>query len=172
MKITPLDIDQQEFSTVFRGFDAGEVRSFLNQVSRQLEELVRDNKRTEEQIRRQEKQLEEFRAYDSQLREALASAGRMTEEIRESATKEAELITAQAEIDAQKIIADARNELARVSEESRALKLQKTRLVSEIKTIVESHRRLLDAQEELDRQATNQRKSSGSRRGQQVGAGR
>ena len=41
MKITPLDIDQQEFSTVFRGFDAGEVRSFLNQVSRQLEELVR-----------------------------------------------------------------------------------------------------------------------------------
>ena len=51
MKITPLDIDQQEFSTVFRT-DQGEVRA-SNQVSRQLEELVRDLKR-HEQLRRQE----------------------------------------------------------------------------------------------------------------------
>ena len=75
----------------------------------------------------------------------------MTEEIRENANKEAELITAQAVIDGEKIVADARTELARVSEESRSLKLQKTRLLSEIKTVVESHRRLLEAQEELDR---------------------
>jgi cell division initiation protein len=158
MKITPLDIDQQEFSKGLRGYDPGEVRGFLNQVSRQLEEVVRENQRGEEQLRRQQKQLEEFRAHDGQLREALASAGRMTEEIRENATKEAELITAQAVIDGEKIVAAARTELARVSEESRSLKLQKTRLLSEIKTVVESHRRLLEAQEELDRQVTGQRK--------------
>ena len=172
MKITPLDIDQQEFSTVFRGFDQGEVRAFLNQVSRQLEELVRDLKRHEEQLRRQEKQIEEFRSYDNQLRSALTSAGRMTEEIKENATKEAELITAQADIDAKKIIADARNDLARVSEETRALKLQKTRFLSEIKTIVESHRRLLEAQEELDRQAATQRKVGQTRHGNKVTAAR
>ena len=171
MKITPLDIDQQEFPTVFRGSDPGEVRNFLNQVSRQLEEVIRENKRLEEQLRRQEKQLDDFRAHDGQLREALSSAGRMTEEIRENATKEAELITAQAEIDAEKIVADSRSELARVSEEARGLKLQKTRLLSEIKTVVESHRRLLEAQEELDRQMTAQRKAP-SRRNSQAGVSR
>ena len=71
------------------------------------------------------KQIEEFRSYDNQLRSALTSAGRMTEEIKENATKEAELITAQADIDAKKIMVDACNELARVSEDAR-LKLQKT----------------------------------------------
>ena len=171
MKITPLDIDQQEFAKVFRGCDPAEVRAFLNQVSRQLEEIVRENRRLEDQLRRQEKQLEEFRAYDNQLREALSSAGRMTEEIRENASKEAELIKAQAEVDAEKIVSNSRIELARISEESRSLKLQKTRLLSEIKTVVESHRRLLEAQEELDRQVTAQR-SGPARRGGQLSMNR
>mgnify|MGYP001439911382 CR=1 FL=1 len=159
MKITPLDIDQQQFQRVFRGVDHDEVRSFLNQVSRQLEDVVRDNQRLDEQVRRQEKQLEEFRSHDSQLREALASAGRMTEDIRENAQKEAELIRAEASVEAEKIVADSRAELARLSEETRSLKLQKTRLISELKTVIESHRRLLEAQEELDRQAVSQRKN-------------
>jgi cell division initiation protein len=159
MKITPLDIDQQQFQRVFRGVDQDEVRSFLSQVSRQLEDVVRDNQRLDEQVRRQEKQLEEFRSHDGQLREALASAGRMTEDIRESAKKEAELIRAEASVEAEKVVADARAELARLSEETRSLKLQKTRLISELKTVIESHRRLLEAQEELDRQAISQRKN-------------
>ena len=104
MKITPLDIDQQEFPKVLRGVDPGEVRNFLNQVSRQLEDVVRENQRLEEQLRRQEKQLDEFRAHDGQLREALSSAGRMTEEIRDNAIREADLIKAQAEVDAEKVL--------------------------------------------------------------------
>ena len=164
MKITPLDIDQQEFQKVFRGCDPEEVRDFLNQVSRQLEDVVKENQRLQEQIRRQERQLDEFRAHETQLREALSSAGRMTDDIRSSAEKEAELIKAQAEVKAEQIVVDARNELARLSGESRSLRLQKTRLLSELKTVVESHRRLLEAQEELDRQAVSQRKAPSQRR--------
>ena len=125
MKITPLDIDQQEFQKVFRGCDPEEVRDFLNQVSRQLEDVVKENQRLQEQIRRQERQLDEFRAHETQLREALSSAGRMTDDIRASAEKEAELLKAQAEVKAEQIVVDARNELARLSGESRSLRLQK-----------------------------------------------
>ena len=147
-----------------RGSDPEEVRNFLNQVSRQLEEVVKENQRLQEQLRRQEQQLDEFRAHEAQLREALSSAGRMTDDIRASAEKEAELLKAQAAVQAENIVADARNELARISEESRSLRLQKTRFLSELKTVVESHRRLLEAQEELDRQAVNQRKGTAQRR--------
>ena len=164
MKITPLDIDQHQFQKVFRGCDPEEVRSFLSQVSRQLEDVVKENQRLQETIRQQERQLEDFRAHETQLREALSSAGRMTDDIRASAEKEAELVRAQAQVQAEQIVLDARNELARVSDESRALRLQKTRLLSEVKTVVESHRRLLEAQEELDRQAVSQRKPSQVRR--------
>ncbi len=163
MRITPLDIDQQQFQKVFRGIDPEEVRAFLSQVSRQLEDVVRDNQRLDEQVRRQEKQLLEFREHDNQVREALASAGRMTEDIRDSAQREADLIKAEAEVEGEKIVADARAELARVSEEIRSLKLQKTRLISELKTVIESHRRLIEAQEELDRQSVAQRRNGQSR---------
>ncbi len=164
MKITPLDIDQQQFSVVFRGSDPDEVRAFLNQVSRQLEELNRDNMRLKEEMRRLEQQVEGFREHETQLREALASAGRMTDEIKESAKKEATLIKAEAEVEAEKIVSEARNDLARYSEESRTLRLQKTRLLTELRTVMDSHRRLLETQEELDKEAGGGRGRSGRNR--------
>ena len=163
MKITPLDVDQQQFQTVFRGFDGEEVRTFLNQVSRQLEELGSENQRLKEQLRRQEHQLDEFRAHESQLREALSSASRMTDEIKEGARKEAELIRAEAQVEGEKIIAEARADLARLTEESRSLRLQKTRLLSELRTVMDSHRRLLETQEQLDRQLSAGRQNGASK---------
>ena len=157
MKITPLDIDQQQFSVVFRGSDPDEVRAFLNQVSRELEDQNRENQRLKEEMRRLEQQVEGFREHEAQLREALASAGRMTDEIKESAKKEATLIRAEAEVEAEKIVAEARTDLARYSEESRSLRLQKTRLLTELRTVLDSHRRLLETQEELDKEAGSSR---------------
>ena len=166
MKITPLDIDQQQFSVVFRGSDPEEVRAFLNQVSRELEEQNRSNLRLKEDMRRLEQQVEGFREHEAQLRDALASASRMTDDIKESAKKEATLIRAEAEVEAEKIVSEARNDLARYAEESRTLRLQKTRLLTELRTVLESHRRLLETQEEMDREVSAGRnRSVGSRNG-------
>ena len=33
MKVTPLDLRQQRFNTVMRGYDRGEVTAFLNEVA-------------------------------------------------------------------------------------------------------------------------------------------
>jgi DivIVA domain-containing protein len=78
VKITPLDVDQQQFQRVFRGCDPDEVHRFLDLVSREMEELLRENNGLKEEIRRKEAQISEFREHESQLREALVSAGRMT----------------------------------------------------------------------------------------------
>jgi len=39
MKITPLDIQQQQFKTRFRGFDIREVDAFLEQIAETFEGL-------------------------------------------------------------------------------------------------------------------------------------
>ena len=44
MKITPIDIRQQQFGKSLRGLDPREVDSFLNLVSDELEAATRDNK--------------------------------------------------------------------------------------------------------------------------------
>jgi cell division initiation protein len=153
VKITPLDVDQQQFHRVFRGCDPEEVHRFLDLVSREMEELIRENNQIKEELRRRDQQLVEYRQHETQLREALVSAGRMTDEIKESARKEAELITAEAELRAEKIIASAQERVVRLGEEANDLRLQKARLIAEVRSIVEGHARLLDTLEGLDREA-------------------
>ncbi len=153
MKITPLDVDQQQFQRVFRGCDPDEVHRFLDLVSREMEELIRENNSLKEEIRRKESQISEFREHESQLREALVSAGRMTEEIKESARREAELTAAEAQLRAQKIVHEAQERTVSLSGEVGDLRRQKARLVLEVRSILESHRRLLDTHEEIDREA-------------------
>lgn len=153
MKITPLDVDQQQFHRVFRGCDAEEVHGFLDLVSRELEELIRENNHLKEELRRRDQQISEFREHESQLREALVSANRMTGEIKQSARKEGELITAEAELRAEKIISGAQDRVVRLTDEIQELRRQKARLLSELGAIVDGHRRLLDTQAEIDREA-------------------
>lgn len=150
MKITPLDVDQQQFHRVFRGCDPEEVHRFLDLVSREMEELIRENNQLKEELRRRDQQLAEYREHEAQLREALVSAGRMTDEIKESARKEAELITAEAELRAEKIIAAAQERAVRLTDETNDLRRQKARLTAELRAILDAHRRLLDTLEDLE----------------------
>jgi len=150
VKITPLDVDQQQFQRVFRGCDPEEVHRFLDLVSREMEELLRENNGLKEEIRRKDAQIAEFREHESQLREALVSAGRMTDEIKESARKEAELVAAEAQLKAQRIVLDAQERSVSLTGELGDLRRQKARLVVEIRSIIESHRRLLDTQAAID----------------------
>ncbi len=153
MKITPLDVDQHQFQRVFRGCDPEEVHSFLDLVSREMEELIRDTAQLKEELRRRDTQLEEFRANEAQLREALVAAGRMTDEIREAARKEAELIRAEAELQAEKIRHSAHDQVVALTDECHQLRRQKARVLSELRSIVDGHQRLLETQEELDRES-------------------
>ena len=43
MRITPLDIYQQEFKRVLRGFDPDEVEDFLERVAEDYEQLIKEN---------------------------------------------------------------------------------------------------------------------------------
>ncbi|MCA9540101.1 MAG: DivIVA domain-containing protein [Myxococcales bacterium] len=150
MKLTPLDIDQQQFPRVLRGCDPDQVHAFLDQISRDMEELIRENTQLKELTRQQQRQLDEFRKHDEQLREALVSAGRMTDEIKSSARKEAELMRAEAELEAERVIGGAREQVVRLAEEVRGLRLQKSRLMSELRSIVDAHRRLIETHEQLE----------------------
>ena len=88
----------------------------------------------------------------------------MTEEIRDNAIREADLIKAQAEVDSREggcemLEMNWRESLG----DTISLKLRRRVCNPGIKTVVESHRRLLEAQEELDRQVTAQRKGQNRR---------
>ncbi len=151
MKLTPLEVDQQQFQRVFRGCDPDEVHRFLDLVSREMEEMIRENSQFKDELRRRDVQIAEFRTHEAQLREALVSAGRITDEMKETARKEAELVVAEAQLRAQRLLHEAQERSVELMSDVHDLKRQKTRLVAEVRSILESHRRLLEAHDELDR---------------------
>jgi cell division initiation protein len=163
MKITPIEIEQQQFGRAMWGWSPDEVRRFLADVARDLEGLTRENTRLKEELQRRDQSLTELRANEGQLRDTLTAAGRLSDEIAESARKEAEVIRAEAEVRAEQIVAAGRNEVVRLSEETRTLKLQRARMIADIRSIIDGHQRLIDTHREFDQENRTPRFSAKTR---------
>jgi cell division initiation protein len=148
MKITPIDIRQQQFGKTFRGLDPREVDSFLNLVSDELETATRESNRLKDELASQSRIVEEYRDRERALKETMITAQRITDDIKESARKEAEVILSQAELQAEKIIHAANDRLVKIIEDINETKRQREQLHASLVGVVEAHRKLLREGEE------------------------
>ncbi|MEZ5286947.1 MAG: DivIVA domain-containing protein [Vicinamibacterales bacterium] len=97
MKVTPLDLRQQRFNTVMRGFDRGEVTAFLNEVADDYENALREADRLRQEVVKLEAVLAEHRGQERNLRNTLLTAQKMADEIKDQANEEAQRVLKEAE---------------------------------------------------------------------------
>ena len=100
MRITPMDIEQQEFSRSFRGYNEEEVDDFLDKIVKDYEELINENVRLNEEIERMQEKLKEFSEIEETLRSALLNAQKSAEDMKGRVESEAKIIIEKAEMDA------------------------------------------------------------------------
>ncbi len=161
MKLTPLDIQQQQFSVRFRGFDTNEVDGFLETVASELEDLLKTNKELREELERKEARIGEYQNMEKTLRETLLMAQATSEEMKKNAQKaveelkantqkEATFIIARAREQAEKMIAETNARLAKIQEEVNELKRKKIILTQELRSLLETHLRLLESSSEKE----------------------
>ena len=100
MRITPMDIEQQEFSKSFRGYNEEEVDDFLDKIVKDYEELINENVRLNEEIERMQEKLKEFSEIEETLRSALLNAQKSAEEMKGRVESEAKIIIEKAELEA------------------------------------------------------------------------
>jgi len=100
MRITPMDIEQQEFSRSFRGYNEEEVDDFLDKIVKDYEELINENVRLNEEIEKMQEKLKEFSEIEETLRSALLNAQKSAEEMKGRVEEEAKVIIEKAEMDA------------------------------------------------------------------------
>ena len=159
MKITPLDIQQQQFSVRFRGFDVREVDSFLEQIADEFETMIRENADRQREIQRLRGEIQEHRDREEALKDAMVNAQKTLDTMKINAEKEAELIVAEAEVKAEKILSNAHNRLTQIHEDIAELKRQRMQLEVELGTVLETHRRLLEmSTEAMDAKETSEEK--------------
>jgi len=148
MEITPLDIQQQKFKVRFRGFDVHEVDAFLEQVADTVAALQRENETLREDIRRLKLESQGYKKREETFKHAMLNSQKVMEEMKKSAEKSADLIIAEAEVKAEKILSKAHNRLTQLHEDIAALKRQRTQLEVQISSIIESHTRLLEIEKD------------------------
>ena len=91
MKVTPLDLRQQRFKTVMRGYDRGEVQAFLLEAADDYENALRDNDKLRQDVAKLDAVLGEHRGQERNLRNTLLTAQKLADEVKESARREASL---------------------------------------------------------------------------------
>ncbi|HTP64568.1 MAG TPA: DivIVA domain-containing protein [Geobacteraceae bacterium] len=149
MKITPLDIQQQQFKgKIFGGLDPEEVDAFLQTVSQALEDLSRENSDLKEQLRRNADAVAEMSAREAQLRETMLAAQKITEEMKANAQKEANLVVSEAELKGEKILADAELKLAQLNSQIQDLRREKLQFETALKALLDTHYKMLSLNEE------------------------
>ena len=144
MKITPLDIQQQQFKTRFRGFDVREVDTFLEQMADGLESLQNENKRLRSEIKRLQLEGQGYREREESFKRAMLNSQKVLEQMKQNARKSAELVVAEAEVTAEKILSRAQNRLAQLHEDITELKRQRMQIEVQIRSVIESHSKLLE----------------------------
>ena len=150
MKITPLDIQQQQFKTKFRGFDVREVDTFLEQMAEAFESMLSKNEKLREEIQKLELESQAYKEREETFKRAMLNSQKVLEQMKQNARKAAELVVAEAEVKAEKILNRAQNRLAQLHEDITELKRQRMQIEVQIRSIIESHTKLLEiGKEEL-----------------------
>ena len=145
MRITPLDLRQQQFTIrMFRGFDPQEVDAFLEDVAEDYEAVLKENALLKEQLAALEERSKSFAEMEQTLRDTLLTAQRLTDELKGSAAREAELLVREAELKSEKVLEEARAEEARIRTELMSLKRARRQIAESIRSTLESYQRLVE----------------------------
>jgi len=143
LKITPLDLRNQEFGRTLRGFDPEEVRVFLELVSDEFELLIKENNSLTERLRGLDEKIRDYRSMEKTLNATLISAQKNADSYFENAKKEADLTLESARMESRRVLEKAQNQKVALEEEIAQLQKTRTVYVNKFKSFLKEQLELL-----------------------------
>ena len=144
MRLSAMDIRQQQFHMRFRGFDPQEVDAFLEEVAEDYEELVKENNLLKEQLVALEERTRGMETREKALNDALLTTQKIAEDFKEHAKRESQLALREAQLQAEKLLEEARQEQVKLAAEIGALKRQRRQIAEELLATLSMHQRLIE----------------------------
>lgn len=143
MPLTPLDIHNKEFGRRLRGYDEDEVNEFLDQIIKDYEAMIRENKELQNQVAAAQEKLGHFSTIEETLSKTIIVAQEAADELKNNAKKEAQLIIKEAEKNADRIINDSLAKSRKVALEVEELKKQAAIYRARFRALVETQLEIL-----------------------------
>jgi cell division initiation protein len=142
-----MDIKNQDFKKVMRGYDPVEVNTFLEMLSNEVERLIGNFKESSERVKELETQLKDYRQVEKSLQQALLHAQESAVQAHQQAQKEGEIIIKEAKSRGEEIVMDARHTLLRVRNEIEEFKTIRETSITRLKLLLNSQLELIQSLE-------------------------
>ena len=117
-----MDITNKEFKKVIRGYSAEEVDEFLDKVAEDYEMLYKENSSMKERAISLNEKIEHYAKMETTIQNTLILAQGASEQSKQIAQKEADLIVRSANEAAQRILDKAHNDVMRVNDDYEQIK--------------------------------------------------
>ena len=148
--LTPLDVRKKkgDFTRAMRGYEPSAVDNFLDMAADRMEELVREGSAFKQRTAELTEAVESYRKREQAMNEALISAQQLREEVRTQAAREADLSLREARGEAERLVADARREVAEITESLHRAKSARLRFLRGYRAFVEKQLEEIELEEE------------------------
>lgn len=144
--ITPMEIQNHQFSTRWRGFNPEEVKHFLYAVAEEFEELSEKSHKMAQELAILRERVKDMEGRDKVLKDTLVTAQQIKTDISANAEKEAELIVKEAQLKADTLYETARGELAKVRAQMAELRRSRNDMLAEAEMMVSRFGHFVEAE--------------------------
>lgn len=122
MALTPVEIKHIRLERAFFGYKRPFVDDVLEEVAGSFEDVWRDRADLADKVEHLEHELVRFRELEALLRTTLVSAERASQELKEQARKESELVVTEAHAEAREVVRRAHTEREHLMTEARRIR--------------------------------------------------
>ncbi len=155
MTISKIDLLNRKFSKRMWGYAPDEVDQLMAEVAEMLGAVAEERKALIKKVKRMELSVEEVRQRDETLRDTLMSTQKMVDDIKGGAQREAQLIVDEARAKAEGMVQQGHNRLAQLYEDIENLKRQRSQFEIQLRGLLETHLRILDAEDPAESRLEN-----------------
>ncbi|RQD61792.1 MAG: DivIVA domain-containing protein [Desulfonatronovibrio sp. MSAO_Bac4] len=148
MDISKIDILNKKFSSSLIGYRKQDVEIFLHDLADHVGSLAEQKMGLERNLKVLEEKLDEYKSREQILQDTLVTTQKMTDDIKANAQKQAKLIVKESQAKAEDILRHAHKRLAQIHEDISELKKQRAHFEIKLRSMIESHLKLLDSQDE------------------------
>ncbi len=152
MSVSRIDILNQKFSKSLRGYDVQEVDRCMQDVADTLGQMGEVRSGLEARVAELEARLRDYKERESALRDTLITAQKMTDELKATAQREAQLIIDAAYAKAENLINQGHQRLAKIHEEINASKKMRAQFEMKVQAVIDSHQQLIELGRKEDEQ--------------------
>jgi len=156
-RITAMEVQSQTFKKTMRGYEPEAVDLYLRSLAEEIGRLNLENGTLHEGVGEKERALKAHREREQTLQQTLVSAQKMAEEMKSQSQNESDLIVKEARLRAERILADAQDQLASIEEEIQRCSLERDRFENRLKSMIEEHLSLIELRREERAETDNLR---------------